>query len=233
MNKRNVSTALTDDELDRLAVFLDQFPGAMNLEAIDGFFCALICAPDMVPMDEVMSRVWGEQAEFASDDEAKEITSLLMRHWNMIVTTLSNDDFYHPILLEDEAGNVSANDWAQAFCGGMELSGGSWPELLGDEEKGGCIVPILILAHEYDPDPEMRSDIVDNAQREDIIGGMIVGLKKIYDYFAPHRRALAQAHSATTTYRRRVQKVGRNDPCPCGSGRKYKQCCAGQNPRMH
>ena len=24
---------------------------------------------------------------------------------------------------------------------------------------------------------------------------------------------------------KRVQKVGRNDPCPCGSGRKYKQCC--------
>ena len=21
-------------------------------------------------------------------------------------------------------------------------------------------------------------------------------------------------------------KVGRNDPCPCGSGKKYKQCCA-------
>ncbi|MGY9002959.1 MAG: SEC-C metal-binding domain-containing protein, partial [Rhodospirillales bacterium] len=25
---------------------------------------------------------------------------------------------------------------------------------------------------------------------------------------------------------RRVQKVGRNDPCPCGSGKKYKKCCA-------
>ena len=24
---------------------------------------------------------------------------------------------------------------------------------------------------------------------------------------------------------RTVPKVGRNDPCPCGSGRKYKQCC--------
>ena len=24
---------------------------------------------------------------------------------------------------------------------------------------------------------------------------------------------------------RRVQKVGRNDPCPCGSGKKYKHCC--------
>ena len=27
------------------------------------------------------------------------------------------------------------------------------------------------------------------------------------------------------TYRREQPKVGRNDPCPCGSGKKYKQCC--------
>ncbi|MDK2905829.1 MAG: preprotein translocase subunit SecA, partial [Eubacteriaceae bacterium] len=24
---------------------------------------------------------------------------------------------------------------------------------------------------------------------------------------------------------RKTQKVGRNDPCPCGSGKKYKKCC--------
>ena len=24
---------------------------------------------------------------------------------------------------------------------------------------------------------------------------------------------------------RKVKKIGRNDPCPCGSGKKYKQCC--------
>ncbi|MBP7094510.1 MAG: YchJ family protein [Spirochaetia bacterium] len=28
-----------------------------------------------------------------------------------------------------------------------------------------------------------------------------------------------------TTVVRAVPKVGRNDPCPCGSGKKYKQCC--------
>lgn len=27
------------------------------------------------------------------------------------------------------------------------------------------------------------------------------------------------------TYRREEPKVGRNDPCPCGSGKKYKRCC--------
>jgi len=31
-----------------------------------------------------------------------------------------------------------------------------------------------------------------------------------------------------STVRRQVPKVGRNDPCPCGSGKKYKKCC-GQN----
>jgi preprotein translocase subunit SecA len=27
------------------------------------------------------------------------------------------------------------------------------------------------------------------------------------------------------TQRRTGEKVGRNDPCPCGSGKKYKKCC--------
>ena len=28
-----------------------------------------------------------------------------------------------------------------------------------------------------------------------------------------------------TTFRRKKKKIGRNDPCPCGSGKKYKKCC--------
>ena len=31
--------------------------------------------------------------------------------------------------------------------------------------------------------------------------------------------------TAVKTIRRNVPKVGRNDPCPCGSGKKYKKCC--------
>jgi uncharacterized protein YecA (UPF0149 family) len=32
-------------------------------------------------------------------------------------------------------------------------------------------------------------------------------------------------HAAPFTMRRLEPKVGRNDPCPCGSGSKYKKCC--------
>jgi len=34
------------------------------------------------------------------------------------------------------------------------------------------------------------------------------------------------------TVRRESPKVGRNEPCPCGSGRKFKQCC-GDPKKLH
>lgn len=37
--------------------------------------------------------------------------------------------------------------------------------------------------------------------------------------------AAEDAPKAGTTVRRETPKVGRNDPCPCGSGKKYKHCC--------
>lgn len=39
------------------------------------------------------------------------------------------------------------------------------------------------------------------------------------------QKALYKEQKTSTTFRREGAKVGRNDPCPCGSGKKYKQCC--------
>ena len=36
---------------------------------------------------------------------------------------------------------------------------------------------------------------------------------------------MAGAGEATVQQVVRGEKVGRNDPCPCGSGKKYKKCC--------
>jgi preprotein translocase subunit SecA len=40
-----------------------------------------------------------------------------------------------------------------------------------------------------------------------------------------HGRAPGQAPAKPKTVRRKAPKLGRNDPCHCGSGKKYKQCC--------
>ena len=39
------------------------------------------------------------------------------------------------------------------------------------------------------------------------------------------RKRLYKEQKESTTYKREGTKIGRNDPCPCGSGKKYKQCC--------
>ena len=36
---------------------------------------------------------------------------------------------------------------------------------------------------------------------------------------------IAKEYKASKTVRRETPKIGRNDPCPCGSGKKYKHCC--------
>jgi len=38
--------------------------------------------------------------------------------------------------------------------------------------------------------------------------------------------------SYTEPYVREAPKIGRNDPCPCGSGKKYKKCCLGNEPAL-
>lgn len=46
--------------------------------------------------------------------------------------------------------------------------------------------------------------------------------KDIYDDETRKRLYLEQRKSGTI---RKEKKIGRNDPCPCGSGKKYKKCC--------
>lgn len=41
----------------------------------------------------------------------------------------------------------------------------------------------------------------------------------------PEGAQVPERENKPETYRREQPKVGRNDPCPCGSGKKYKNCC--------
>jgi uncharacterized protein len=46
---------------------------------------------------------------------------------------------------------------------------------------------------------------------------------KINAFWMAQRR---RQHLGSQPQRRDAPKVGRNDPCSCGSGKKYKKCCA-------
>jgi uncharacterized protein len=108
---------------------------------------------------------------------------------------------------------------------GMHMRHDRWAELMDDEEHGGCLAPMMMLSHEQDEDPEMRPEPISPEKREGIKAHMAAGLLQAYRYFRA-QRVSPPAH-ASESRRSAAAKVGRNHPCPCGSGKKYKKCCGG------
>jgi len=225
---------LTDDEIEYLESVLEQFPdhAAMNVEELDGFFTALLCGPRTGLPSEYLPEVFG--GHFMTDcpavdtlDAAQKILGLLMQHWNDVIIRLEEDEIFIPMLYQDEDGTIRGNYWSAGFLRGVQLHQSDWDELLEDKNQGGYLVPILALAHEHHPDPEIRplKGPVTDEKRELLIAGLSAAAMEIYKYFKPRREQRAKDLKKEKTVRRNAPKPRRNDPCPCGSGKKYKVCC--------
>jgi uncharacterized protein len=221
------SQPLTDAELDDLSAFLKRDERSMNLEQLDGFLTALICGPELVPPSKYLAMICGNRAVFEDASFAQEFLSLIMRHWNAIVDTLNSGKLYLPLLLEDEHGIAHGNDWANGFMRGMEFGKSDWALLLNDEEYGGSLLAIFALANEHHPDPTMRpyKDPINAEVRERLIVGAATGTMQIHRYFKAQRFLHKDERGNAPDFLRSRPKIGRNDPCPCGSGKKFKHCC--------
>ena len=229
MTNPSLEGALTDAEFDQLTEILERSksPDAMNLEELDAFFAALIAGPEVVPPSEYLPEVFGgdmsETLAFETLDEARDALSLIMRHWNSIAAKLHQGDIHLPILLEDDHGVCQANDWARGFMRGVHLRREAWSEVIDDDEQCGWLIPVMALYHEHDEDPELRPGAIGPEQREELIVHMSAGIVHAYRHFRANRSPKAIVPS--TSSQRHRHKIGRNDPCPCKSGKKYKRCC--------
>ncbi|HEY9397748.1 MAG TPA: UPF0149 family protein [Burkholderiales bacterium] len=233
-------TPITDDELDELSDLLDSLPSkeAMSLEMVDGFFAALIAGPEMVTREEYLPLVLGNEPDdetpaFPDAAQTERFLALLQSHWNTLAAelfkTLERDEVYVPVMAVYEDDQVRGNEWAIGFMMGTQMRGESWLGLLEDEDAEDLMTPMLMLAHEDHPDAELRSPPMSDKKREELIQDMAWNLTIINRYFADDRLTGGVPREPM---RREAPKVGRNDPCPCGSGKKYKQCC-GSAERLH
>jgi len=78
----------------------------------------------------------------------------------------------------------------------------------------------------YDLKKEFFDDVLNRKKEEYLFTNYSKKLKK-YQKLCPERFELEDDDEGyqIQPYRRPEPKVGRNDPCPCGSGKKYKKCC--------
>ena len=229
---------LTASELEYLDSHLSLVGGGKipNTEALDGFFAALACCPDLVMPSEYMPLIQSGETEecdmvFDDLDEAQRFVGLVSQHWNFVNYQLNESPAYLPLIHENEEDKYSGNDWANGFLCGINMRHDIWSELINSEEHGGSMVPIWALAYENHPDADMRpfEEPIDDEKREDLIVSAAAGVMRMHAYYLGQRdEYMAQ----TETYVRPHRKIGRNEPCPCGSGKKYKRCC-GRGPTLH
>ncbi len=118
---------------------------------------------------------------------------------------------------------VIAADWAEGFADAIRLRPEAWRPLLEDREALVMLMPILALCGEAEGgsplelDPEADADLL--AEAPELIPACVAGI----DGFWKERRGRPAVAPDRATGPR--AKVGRDDPCPCGSGRKHKRCC--------
>ncbi|SNS32888.1 uncharacterized protein SAMN06265795_102237 [Noviherbaspirillum humi] len=219
---------LSDKEFNELDQFLLSDRCAedgMTMDTLHGYLTALAIGPEEVLMAEWLPRVWGEFADkgpkFDNDKQAKRITGLIARYMNEILMTLEvAPKEFEPLYCEMEWEGRTLLDpeaWAWGFWQGMELRADAW-EPIWDSELADLMRPVYLLGAEELEEEDM-AQVESPVQRDKLAIELESAILPIYRYWKPKRK------SAVTQVRKAGDQPGRNDPCPCGSGKKFKKCC--------
>jgi uncharacterized protein len=220
-----LSNPLSDKEINKLSDILDSFSNenAMTLEMLDGFFTALHCCPRLVPPSEYLHMIYGcededeNEAPFEDEKQFYSFFELLMRHWNGVGNRLRSRAF-RPVL--EDIPDIGTG-WSIGFLRGVFLAEENFESMMRDEDENMAFMPIFMLAFgnkKSEGLPSLFKEEVTAEMRKELANGLHVSAMFLYFRF----NASAKANVCAPA---RSHKIGRNEPCPCGSGQKYKKCC--------
>ncbi|MBI3231058.1 MAG: UPF0149 family protein [Burkholderiales bacterium] len=219
---------LSDKEFNELDQFLlsERCPeDAMTMDCLHGFLSAIAMGPEEFTLAQWLPHVWGgEQGEapkFKNNKESERIISLIVRFMHEILITLEvAPKEYEPLFVEHDVDGKSLIDgeaWCSGFWEGMHLIEDSWKEIW-ESNLEPLMRPIYLLGSD-ELEEEEAEMLEDPKQRHKLSIEVEANLPQIHKFWLPRKKSLVQ------TVVRETPKAGRNDPCPCGSGEKFKKCC--------
>lgn len=231
-----------DDALDRMREHAEEIP---QWEFCEGFLAALVCMRREVPPEEYWPVLLGEDfkpmahMEFVLRWQRRraEIAWAL----DQAVETLEDERTYHPEVLDtrgailalppEERGEADLEDlpaYGQVWAIGFMYAVESWPEDWlppRDSEAAAMLDTSLedIVALTEDdtgvPTVSMYAEDGPPSVSEERLDTFGAAIWAVYDL-----RQLWRSLGPRIEPIRKAAEPGRNDPCPCGSGKKYKKC---------
>lgn len=220
------------EELDDFLAQAADEQASMDVSTLDGFLTAIAIGPRLVLPSEWLPWVWdmedGETGPtFKDQEQASRIMSLIMNHYNSVVEAFNSDPAsFEPVFWS----NVywGAAEWCEGFFLGFQFNEHAWGLLAVAHPT--WMTPFLSLGAD---DDLMISEIDDDADKW--VNEIRLSLIKIHKYWKSHHSEQslgkfnnlfnAPSRNKVGTQVRDGPKIGRNDPCPCGSGKKFKKCC--------
>jgi len=238
--------------LHQLCQRLAGFKHDVSLEWVDGFMTALLAGPRTVMPSEWLPAMFGDAFErtFADPDDVRHAMGALMGRWNVIARQLDPEalldepdrlrlaplivDYDDEVraelvakgkLTEEQLKLLPPNGavWAEGFLDALQAFPDDWPEPDVSTDDGrfydDCLMGVIALTLD---EADLAEYLVDRypgetLSRDDLIDEACHAVQDLRVYWLDH------APRPQTV--RVTPKPGRNDPCPCGSGKKYKKCC--------
>ncbi|WP_293763228.1 UPF0149 family protein [uncultured Aquitalea sp.] len=207
--------------LEQLLTPLSVSGSTMRPDEAQGFFAALASGPDSVDIDMWLPEVLGDAPAFENPADLDELKALLQKLYDVTAHVLADGRDLDLILYADDDADDEEADywpWCNAYLYALDVVDTDWFEAADDEGFEDLLMPMLVLGGMFEE--EEGEDLVSFTDEEQnhFKEQLAEALVAVHRYW----RAKGQAPS---TVRRDGDKVGRNDVCPCGSGKKYKACC--------
>lgn len=236
---KELCTPLSEEEMEWLDRFLldrfdddidteDKDEGILDISTLDGLFTAIVSGPELIHPSKWLPLVWGDfEPVWGKGQELEDIFSLMVRHMNGISTTLMEQpEIFEPIFMQREVeGKIYTivDDWCEGYIRGVELLADQWH--LTGKEMFPMLFPILAFTSTTNWQAhEMDTDELETTQQT-----ITPSVREIHAYWLAQREEFAPG--SETVYRDNA-KIGRNNPCPCGSGKKYKKCCLKKEKKL-
>ena len=189
----------------------------MLLSELDGFLTGLLVGPEPIAPAEWMTVIWGpddpEVPPFEDPIDVQWFADAVRARHDEIARDLARGKL-KPIFDSDERGELLWEYWLDGFAEAMALRPDAWAAMAdGGVDTASALDRLSMLIAVANEESTLDS-IEINALQDRAAGDLVEAVQCLYG-----ARGVPIAAAPTQT------KIGRNDPCACGSGKKSKRCC--------
>jgi uncharacterized protein len=213
---------------------------------LDGYLCGVLVQPVLLQPAAWLAHVFDIEGRPLPDDVdaswRERTTALILRRHAALNRAMLEDGWFDPLILEpdddaaadaenatdpdDDDAGLPANPVSRAlmpWVAGFQHACLCFPDLA--ELPDDAVMAALARLYRHLPaETDEEREVVATLEREqplttldDAIEDLVVTVADLHDLTRDLRYRVDPV-------RRDMPKVGRNDPCPCGSGRKFKLC---------